>query len=345
MSNNMLEQRNNAPATVSRALETPAVKSRINDLLGKKAPQFASSVIAISNLPGLADCEPMSVIGSAITAATLDLPINQSLGFAHIVPYNNRTGKRAQFQIGYKGFIQLALRSGQYLRLNDCVIPNGGLKSYNELTGELDVDFDAAGDGDPDGYAFYFKLVNGFEKTVFWSFNKTKEHARRYSQAYRKGYGPWKDDFDAMGLKTVIKNTLSKYGILSVELQRAIESDQGVIDVTQDDVEYVDNQNDTGIKMESPKTELPKKDEKREADSAKKGGDNKETRKKEVKDVSEMHKRDLLKEVSEHQEAPYFRNIYADMMPDSMEPVDCGVTILRPFVAALREANGGGNNE
>lgn len=235
--------------TVSALLSQENVTKRINDLLGSKAQQFCSSLIAISRQPQLVDCDPSSILGSAITAATLDLPINQNLGFAYIVPYNDKrkSKKEAQFQIGYKGIIQLALRSGQYAALNDAVIPCGCLESYNPLTGELKINFDNEKDGNPDGYAFYFELVNGFKKTVFWSYGKVQAHAKKFSQAYRSNYGPWKDDFNTMALKTVIKNALSKYGILSVEMQKAIEHDQAVIDATSDEVtlEYADNQEDS----------------------------------------------------------------------------------------------------
>lgn len=241
-------QRPQKPRTVQAALQSPAIQKKLDELLGKKAASFCSTLVQISrNSSMLAKADPNSVIGAAITAATLDLPINPNLGFAYVVPYKSE----AQFQMGYKGFIQLALRTGQYAALNDCVVPKGALVSYNELTGDLVIDFDKAEEGEPDGYAFYFELVNGFKKTAFWSHAKVLAHAKRFSQAFRSGYGPWKDDFDSMALKTVVKNTLSKYGILSVEMQNAMESDQSVSHGLDDQgFDYADNAEETDNPLE-----------------------------------------------------------------------------------------------
>jgi len=219
----------------------PSVKQRLNEVLGKKANQFVSSLISLTNNNKLlAKADPNTVVASAMVAATLDLPINQSLGFAYIVPYKDQ----AQFQLGYKGLIQLAMRSGQFKTLNDFIVPNGALKDYNPLTGHVDIDFDVEDNGkEPDGYGVYMALTNGFEKTVFWSLDKVQKHAKRFSQAYSKGYeSPWKSDFDAMALKTVIKHTLGKYAPLSVDMQRGIEADQGVIDIDGNVTQYPDNE-------------------------------------------------------------------------------------------------------
>jgi recombination protein RecT len=250
--------------------KTPAVRGRIDELLGKRSAAFCSTLIQMSNLPHLRDCTPTSLLGAAMTAAALDLPVNPNLGFAYMVPYNNRNKdtnqvqKEAQFQMGYRGFIQLAQRTGQYKKMNDAVIPAGCLKSYNELTGELVVDFDSPDRDDlaqPDGYAFHFELLNGFIKTVFWSTDRMEKHAKRYSQTYKNGYGNWADNFDAMALKTVIKLTLGKYGILSVDIQKALETDQSVVDPLTDEVkaiDYVDNLEEAGEVSEAPAAEEAK---------------------------------------------------------------------------------------
>ena len=225
--------------TVATVLSQPSVKARIEQVLGTKSAQFASSLISLAGSNKLlAKADPKSIVSSAMIAATLDLPINQSLGFAYIVPY----GQQAQFQLGYKGLIQLAMRSGQFAKLNDFIVPKGALKEYNPMTGELSIDWTIDGEGEPDGYGVYMQLTNGFEKTVFWPIAKVKAHAKRFSQAYAKGYqSPWKTDFDAMALKTVIKATLSKYAPLSIDMQKGIEADQGVIDMD-GNISYPDNE-------------------------------------------------------------------------------------------------------
>lgn len=210
-------------------------------MLGKRANQFISSLISVTNSNKLlAKADPATVVSSAMVAATLDLPINQSLGFAYIVPYKGQ----AQFQLGYKGMIQLAMRSGQFKTFNDFIVPSGALQDYDEMTGRISVDWSKGNDGkEPDGYGVYMALTNGFEKTVFWSFDKVTKHAKRFSQSYSKGYdSPWKSDFNAMALKTVIKHTLSKYAPLSVDMQKGIEADQGVVDLDGNVSAYPDNE-------------------------------------------------------------------------------------------------------
>jgi recombination protein RecT len=192
-------------------------------------------------------------------AAALDLPINPNLGFAYIIPYDvsvkNADGSwgkvtQPQFQIGYKGLNQLAIRSGQYDKINAIPVYKNQFKSYNALTEELDCDFGIEGKGEVAGYVAYFKLHSGFQKTVYWSKEKVVQHATKYSQAFKseKGKTPWKDEtqMDGMGCKTVLKNLLTKWGILSVQMQKAILADQAVVkgDVTTEEAtfEYVDNQ-------------------------------------------------------------------------------------------------------
>lgn len=242
--------------TIYTAVETPAVKARINEVLGKRSPQFVAALIEIAKESSIAKCEPFSVIRAALTAATLDLPINKNLGFAFVVPYSdNKQGniKVGQFQMGYKGFIQLAMRSGQYAAMNDFKVNREAFISYNQITEDLVVDPDKLDQSSDDivGYGFYFRLVNGFQKTVFWSKERCQAHGKRYSQTYKKGFGLWNDNFHAQALKTVIKHGLSRYGILSVELQQAIVADQGVIN-EDGSIEYVDNNHKPEIKIAEP---------------------------------------------------------------------------------------------
>jgi len=232
------------------------VKKRFEELLGKKSVGFVSSVLqCVSTNKSLQNADTNTVFQAAMMAATLDLPINQNLGFAYIIPYNESvknlvTGaweKKAvaQMQIGWRGFVQLAQRSGQYLRINVTEVYENQFGKYNNLTEELEANFDIEGSGNIVGYAAYFKLLNGFEKTVYWSKSKVITHAEKYSISYKgSGKTPWKDvdQFHEMAKKTVLKNMLSKWGILSIEMQKAIVSDQGVIrDAENEDIDYLDN--------------------------------------------------------------------------------------------------------
>jgi recombination protein RecT len=220
------------------------VKKKFEELLGKKAPQFITSVLQIVNSNKLlTSATPESVYNSAAMAATLDLPINQNLGYAYIVPYKGQ----AQFQMGWKGFVQLAQRTGQYLRINVVEVYENQFKSYNNMTEDLEADFLTDGTGEVVGYAAYFKLLNGFEKTVYWSKTKVNNHALKYSQAYKSSNGmtPWKDaeQFHEMAKKTVLKNALSKWGMLSIEIQTAAIIDQSVIKNSDTlEVSYIDNE-------------------------------------------------------------------------------------------------------
>lgn len=250
MSNQIQAQNNNAKvASIKQLLDMDVYKKRINEIMGKKAAPFMASIVNVSNLPSLKDSDPNSIISSAIVAATLDLPIDQNLGFAYIVPYNTKEGKKAQFQMGYRGYIQLAMRTGQYKTINAIEIYKGEIKRVNRLTGEIEFN-DDENLIDRDvvvGYMAYFKLLNGFEKTLYMTKEEMEKHAKKYSQSYSSSKkwvvdsSLWSTDFDGMAIKTVIKRLLSKYGILSVEMQNAISNDQAVMN-NEGNPEYVDNQ-------------------------------------------------------------------------------------------------------
>ena len=231
-------------------LGAESVKKRFQEILGKKAPGFISSVLSCVNSNNLLQtAEPQSVLNSAVIAATLDLPINPNLGFAAIVPYKDRMrGNIAQFQLMYKGLIELCLRSGQFSALIDEVVYEGQLVSKNKFTGEYIFDEDKKTSDKPIGYMAYFRLVNGFEKTFYMTVEEVEAHAKKYSQSYKKGYGVWKDDFDIMARKTVLKLLLAKYAPKSIEMQQAIIFDQAAVkndlvkdDVNEAEIEYVDN--------------------------------------------------------------------------------------------------------
>lgn len=222
--------------TIKSIFEKDAVKTKMNELLGSRATGFVTSVLQVtSNNVLLSKAEPMSVYNAAMTAAALDLPINQNLGFAWIVPYKGQ----AQFQMGWKGYVQLAQRTGQYSRINVVKVYENQFKSFSALHEELEADFNVSPSGAVVGYAAYFKLINGFEKITYWSKEQASEHGKRFSQTFNNG--PWKSDFDAMAMKSLLKHTLSKWGILSIEIQKANVADQAVIhDFETNDVDYVD---------------------------------------------------------------------------------------------------------
>ena len=214
-------------------LATPAITKRLEEIIGKNTGSFCASLIQISNSNALLQrAEPNTVISAAIVAATLNLPINNALGFAYIVPFNNsKAGMvEAQFQIGYKGLIQLAMRSGQIKRLVTTEIYANQIISRNPIKGyEFDFDIQPEKHEPAVGYYAYMELVNGFIAEAYMSVEDVQAHAARYSQTYKKGYGVWKDNFDEMAKKTVMKQLLSKYAPMSIELQRATLADQSVI--------------------------------------------------------------------------------------------------------------------
>ncbi|MFQ7297892.1 MULTISPECIES: recombinase RecT [Clostridium] len=212
--------------SVKGLMDSPAVKKRFEEVLCERAPQYMSSIVNLVNSDtNLKKCEPMSVIASCMVAATMDLPVDKNLGYAWVVPYKDK----AQFQIGYKGFIQLALRTGQYKAINVVEIREGELISWNPLSEEVEIDFTERKSNKVIGYAGYFKLLNGFEKTVYWSKEDMEAHAKKFSKTYNFKNSVWQTDFDSMAKKTVIRNLLSKWGILSIEMQKAYTADNNTI--------------------------------------------------------------------------------------------------------------------
>ncbi|WP_221400327.1 recombinase RecT [Clostridium perfringens] len=223
--------------TVKGLMENPSIKKRFEGVLKEKAPQYMSSIVNLVNSDtNLQKCDGMSVIASCMVAATMDLPVDKNLGYAWVVPY----GSRAQFQMGYKGYIQLALRTGQYKAINVVEIREGELVSWNPLTEEIEVDFSKRESDAVIGYAGYFKLINGFEKTVFWTKEEVNNHANKFSKTINSKNSVWKSNFDAMAKKTVLRNLLSKWGILSIEMQKAYTADENLVNKEfMDDVENV----------------------------------------------------------------------------------------------------------
>lgn len=207
--------------TMKGLLASSAVMKRFEEVLGKRANQFTASILSLYNSEKmLQKAEPMSVISSAMIAATLDLPVDKNLGYAWIVPY----GGKAQFQMGYKGFIQLALGTGQYRNINVIEVYEGELVKWDRLTEEIELDFESRESDKVIGYTGYFELINGFRKTVYWSKEEIQKHKNKFSKS---NYG-WGKDWDAMAKKTVIRNLLNKWGILSIDMQKSVVSDNQV---------------------------------------------------------------------------------------------------------------------
>lgn len=215
--------RDQTPArTIDDWVESENIKQKFNEVLDKGAPAFVTSILSlVKSTPQLAAADPKTVISAAMTAATLKLPINPNLGFAYIVPYKDT----ATFQMGYKGYIQLAMRTGQYKTINASVVYEGQIEDVDFVTGEI-----IRGKKKSDkvvGYVAYFELINGFSKMVYMSHEDMLRHALTYSQAYKydrkngKKSSMWSTNFEAMGLKTVLKQLISKYGIMSIDMQGA----------------------------------------------------------------------------------------------------------------------------
>lgn len=265
----------NVAVQVKQLISEDGVKTRFGEVLGKKAPQFLASITnVVSGSPQLKKCSANSIMSAAFVAATYDLPIDSNLGFSAIVPYNESVWNpqtksydkvpRAQFQMMYKGFIQLAIRSGYYEKMNYAVVYEDELRKYNPITGEIEfvTDFsqctqrDAGDESKVAGYYAWFRLKTGFSQELFMSKSVVDNHAKKYSQSYRydinkgKKSSKWTTDFEAMALKTVIKLLLSKWGILSVDMQRAIQDDQKTFD-EDGNGDYGDNKPDV-IEAEDP---------------------------------------------------------------------------------------------
>lgn len=237
----------------SLAIQSDAYKRLINNTLGdpKRSAKFIAGITsAVATNQTLQECDAGSILSGALLGEALNLSPSPQLGQYYLVPFNVKTDtgyeKKAQFQLGYKGYIQLAIRSGQYKKLNVLAIKEGELISYDALNEEIDVklidDEEERENAKTIGYYAMFEYTNGFRKTLYWSKNKMEKHAMKYSKGYaaKKGYTFWEKDFDGMAFKTMLRQLISKWGIMSVEMQEALSKDMAVIkeDGTYD---YVDN--------------------------------------------------------------------------------------------------------
>lgn len=237
--------------TFSAFLSTDAMKKKINEMVGgEKGQQFITAIIsAVSTNPQLAECDHSTILSAALVGQALNLSPSPQLGQYYMVPFNdNKRGcKVAQFQIGYKGYIQLAIRSGYYKKLNVLAIKEGELVKYDTLNEDIEVklieDEEEREKAPTIGYYAMFEYLNGFRKTLYWTKKHMEAHAEKYSMGYKahKGYTFWEKDFDGMAYKTMLRQLISKWGIMSVDMQKAMESDMA--EIKEDGTyEYVDNE-------------------------------------------------------------------------------------------------------
>ena len=242
---------------ITAYLTQDAVKNQINQVIsGKNGTRFISSVVsAVNNNPALQECTNQSILSAALLGESLNLSPSPQLGQYYMVPFNDKNkGKVAQFQLGYKGYIQLAIRSGQYKKLNVLGIKEGELIRFDPMNEEIEVklieDEEAREQALTIGYYAMFEYTNGFRKAMYWSRRKMEAHALKYSKGYqaKKGYTFWEKDFDGMAYKTMLRQLISKWGIMSIDMVSAMDADMAVIneDGTKD---YVDN-DDSVIDME-----------------------------------------------------------------------------------------------
>ena len=212
-------------------LDGEKMRSRFDELLGKRSAQFISSIVSLvnadKNMQQAFFESPMSVIQASLKVATFDLPVDQNLGYAYIVPFRNKGKMTATFILGWKGMHQLAMRTGAYKTINVIDIRAGELKSYNRLTEEIEIEFvddeDEREKLEVIGYVGYYKLINGAEKTIYMTVKQINAHERKNRKGDYMGKG-WRDDWDAMARKTVYRRLIGKWGVMSIDYQTHSEA-------------------------------------------------------------------------------------------------------------------------
>ena len=255
----------------SIAIQSDMYKNLINQTLGDKdrATRFIASISsAVATNQSLQECDAGTILSGALLGESLNLSPSPQLGQYYLVPFNDskKGYKVAQFQLGYKGYIQLAIRSGQYKKLNVLAIKKGELVKYDPLNEEIEVnlidDEEERESAETVGYYAMFEYTNGFRKSMYWSKAKMQNHALKYSKGYsaHKGYTYWEKDFDGMAYKTMLRQLISKWGIMSIDMQQAVEKDMATIN-TDGTYEYVDNEETTIIEQEEPQEEVQTQNE------------------------------------------------------------------------------------
>lgn len=207
-------------------LNNNAIQQTLQSTLKENSGAFATSVMNLFNNDKLLQqCEPKAVLAEALKAAALKLPVEKQLGFAYIIPFKDHGVPKPQFQLGYKGYIQLAMRTGAYRYINADKVYKGELKSVNKLTGAIDLSGERISD-EVIGYFAYIETLNGFNKTLYWTTEQIKAHADKYSKSYKAKNAIWRDNFDEMAIKTVLRNLLSHYGVMTVEMSKAMSDEE-----------------------------------------------------------------------------------------------------------------------
>ena len=259
MANEVVKTNQKKELTFSAFMTNNAIVNKVNSIIGdeKSGKRFISGIIsAVSVNPQLSECENASILSGALLGEGLNLSPSPQLGHYYLVPFNVKVEdketkktyyvKKAQFQLGWKGYYQLALRSGYYKKINVLPIKEGELISWNPLEEEIKVKL-IEDDNEREktktiGYYAMYEYLNGFKKAIYWSKEKMESHANQYSNGYKakKGYTFWEKDFDSMAMKTMLRQLISKYGIMSIEMQNAFEGDMAVIN-EDGSKDYVDN--------------------------------------------------------------------------------------------------------
>lgn len=233
-----MENQNNL-SKLKATLNAPSVKLKFEEMLGKRAPQFITSISSVVNNNALLQkADVNSVVMGAAIAASMDLPLNPNLGYTALVPFNSKDGCFAQLQVMTKGWVELFLRSGQCQSIINEVVYEGQLVKKNRFTGEYVFDEDAKKSDKVIGVMAYFRLTNGYEKFEYMTIEEVKEHAQKFSQTYRKGAGIWKEHFLEMAKKSVLKRLITKWAPKSIEMQQVALFDQSVVS---GDVSNLDN--------------------------------------------------------------------------------------------------------
>ena len=221
--NQAVANKQKSPSSIMKGiLDNDNTKKLLQDSLKENAGAFAASILDLYNSDKyLQQCDPKQVFGECLKAVSLKLPINKQLGFAYVVAFKGIP----QFQIGYKGLIQLCMRTGQYKHINAGEVYEGEYKGFNKLTGELDISGERTSDKIV-GYFAYMETLNGFSHSVYSTKEEVQKHAQKYSKSYNSSNSAWKTDFDKMAVKTVLRNLLSHYGYMSVEMMNAMTAEQ-----------------------------------------------------------------------------------------------------------------------
>lgn len=291
---------------IKALMDMPTMQKKFHDVLKEKSRGFMTSVLNLVNSDSyLAQSNAMSIVTSAMVAATLDLPVDKNLGYAWIVPFKDRNHgyqQYAQFQLGYKGYIQLALRTGQYKNINATQVYEGEIRNWDRFTETYE-----RGERTSDkviGYLGYFEMINGFNKTVFWTKDQMEDHRVKFNKGKNKSAltGVWRDNYDAMAIKTVIRSMLSKWGILSIDMQKATLADDTVVS----DVDDEGNPITDITENVTEKNEDSASDSENEGSKKAEDGSKKETKKANPKAGSDSNKakddvtNDLLKDYEDY---------------------------------------------